>query len=75
MMCSPRCRLPDDFTEFVFLMEPGYEARSGDEWDVTTGWRRWLSGFKRPGITSWIKRNMRRRGRRYGKKLVRMDVE
>ena len=38
-------------------------TRRGDEWDVTTSWRRVIGRFARAGVTSGIKRRMRRRER------------
>lgn len=38
-----------------------------DEWDVTTRWRNLLCYMQRAGVTSKIKRRMRRRERHAGK--------
>lgn len=36
---------------------------NGDEYDVTTGWRYAVKGYEKAGVTSRIKRGMRRRER------------
>lgn len=46
---------------------PREPARSGAEQDVVTNWRRLYTWTKRPGSTSWTKRQIRRRERRQSK--------
>ena len=38
-------------------------TRNGDEFDVTTGWRRLICRYRRSGVVARIKRAMRRRER------------
>jgi len=47
------------------------KAINGDEQDVTTGWRRLLTRYQRPGATSKVKRGIRRRERREGRQEAR----
>ena len=47
--------------------EPRAPAKSGDEQDVVTSWRRYYVWTKRPGATSRVKRAIRRRERRAAK--------
>lgn len=42
-------------------------AKSAAEQDVVTAWRKMYCYTQRPGVTSWIKRAIRRRERRMGK--------
>lgn len=49
----------------------GDSAQSGHEVDCVTGWRRVLTSFGRAGVTSWIKRAMRRRSRRGAREEIR----
>lgn len=42
-----------------------------DEYDVVTGWRRLLCYTQRPGVTSGIKRRLRRRERHEAAQAVR----
>jgi len=51
-------------------MGPRLPARSGEEFDAITGWRHALAYFRRPGVTSSIKRGMRHRERVAGRKVV-----
>ena len=55
-------------------MTPGYEARSGDEYDVVTDWRKLICCLSRPGVCSATKRRMRRRGRRYARNAIREQL-
>jgi len=43
------------------------KLKTGDEWDVVTGWRKVLCWTQRAGACSRVKRRMRRRLRREGK--------
>ena len=47
--------------------EPRMPAKSGDEQDVVTGWRKYYTWTQRPGATSKTKRAIRRRERRAAK--------
>jgi hypothetical protein len=49
----------------------GRKAVKADEQDVVTGWRRYICYMDRAGVTSRIKRRMRRRERREGKMEAR----
>lgn len=42
-----------------------------DEWDVVTNWRRYICYMQRAGVTSAIKRRMRRRERHDAKSEIR----
>lgn len=46
-------------------------TKTAAEVDVTTGWRRLMCYTQRAGVTSGIKRQMRRRERREGKQEAR----
>ena len=46
------------------MMGSRLPTRSGDECDVITRWRRLVKLYSRAGVTSQIKRSMRRRERR-----------
>ncbi len=48
-------------------------ARRADEHDVVTGWRRVLSSMKRSGVTSGIKRRMRRHERHVAREQIRRE--
>jgi hypothetical protein len=39
------------------------KLKTGDEWDVVTGWRKYLCWTKRPGACKKVKRRIRRRDR------------
>jgi len=56
-------------------VEPGYEARSGDEFDATTRWRHVCARMQRPRVRARIKRQMRRRGRRWWKRGRALDEQ
>ncbi len=56
-------------------MTLGYQTRSGEEYDVTTRWRRLFRYTRRPGVCAGIKRGMRRRGRRYATQLIREQTK
>lgn len=46
-------------------------SKSGDEYDVHTGWRKVYVWTQRPGATSKVKRRTRRRERREAKAAIR----
>ena len=49
---------------------------TGDEQDVHTRWRHWLTSYGRPGAASAVKRRTRRRERREAREEIRaLDVE
>jgi hypothetical protein len=50
-------------------------ASKFDEYDTITGWRRYLCYMKRAGVTSAIKRRMRRRERHVARRRIRRDEE
>lgn len=54
-------------------MNAGRRAICGDEQDVITGWRKKLCYCARPGVTSSIKRKMRRRERQEAKREIRNE--
>ena len=56
------------------MMGPRLPARTGDEHDAITGWRRVAKRMGRAGVTSRIKRGMRRRERRAGRLAVDPDT-
>jgi len=43
------------------------QSKTAAEVDTVTSWRRYLTYLQRPGVTSGIKRQMRRRERREGR--------
>jgi hypothetical protein len=43
------------------------QTKSADEWDIVSGWRHVLCYTQRAGVTSSIKRRMRRRERHEAK--------
>lgn len=45
-------------------------ARSGNEFDVTTGWRRYVCSLQRAGVCAKTKRRIRRRSRRTIKRTI-----
>lgn len=45
-------------------------AKQSDEYDVVTGWRKYLCYCQRPGVTSAIKKRMRRRERHEAKRSL-----
>ena len=47
------------------------KLKTGDEWDVVTGWRKYLCWTQRPGACHKVKRRLRRRLRREGKMEIR----
>lgn len=49
------------------------KMKSGDEYDVFTGWRRYYKWTQRPGATSKVKRGARRRERREAKTEIRRE--
>ena len=50
-------------------------AVKADEYDVVTGWRRYLCYMKRAGVVSAIKRRMRRRERHDANRETRRAVD
>ena len=56
------------------MMGQRLSTRSGDEFDAITRWRHALIRFRRPGVTSQIKRGMRRRERRHGRQVVESEL-
>ena len=48
--------------------------KTGDEWDVVTGWRKVLCWCQRAGATSKVKRRMRRRIRHEAAKQIEEQV-
>lgn len=46
---------------------------SAAEYDVVTGWRRYLCYLQRAGVTAGIKRQIRRRERREGRAEARKE--
>lgn len=46
------------------------KMKSGDEYDALTKWRRYYAYLTRAGVVSSIKRKVRRRERREGKRDV-----
>lgn len=50
-------------------------AVRADEQDVVTGWRRYLCYMQRAGVTSGIKRRMRRRERHDARRGLGKDGE
>ena len=53
---------------------PRSPALNGDEQDVLTAWRKLYCWTKRPGATSAVKRQIRRRERRQAKAECRPEV-
>lgn len=49
-------------------------TKNAAEHDVTTGWRHVLCYMSRPGVTSSIKRGMRRRERHNAKLALKNEV-
>ena len=49
-------------------------ARSGEEVDCVTGWRRVFTSFRRPGRCASIKRTIRRRGRRMSHQIEQAEL-
>lgn len=54
---------------------PKRKTVKADEWDVVTGWRRWLCYMQRAGVTAGIKRRMRRRERHDHKRELKRGKE
>lgn len=50
-------------------------ARTNDEWDLVTGWRRVLVCMDRPGLAKRIKRRMNRRHRRRVRQQIKGGAE
>ncbi len=51
------------------------KAKKPDEQDVVTGWRQLLRYMQRAGVTSGIKRRMRKRERHHGKRRLRTEID
>lgn len=49
------------------------QTKTGAEDDVVTGWRKLLCYLQRPGVTSGIKRQMRRRERHEARTAARWE--
>jgi hypothetical protein len=49
------------------------KLKNGDEWDVVSSWRHFYCYLDRPGVTSNIKRQIRRRDRHNAKDQIRKE--
>ena len=52
------------------MMGHRQKLKGGDEWDVTTPWRKVMCYLARPGATKRIKMKMNRRARRDAKRAL-----
>lgn len=50
------------------------KLKSGDEWDVVSGWRKLMCYTLRPGVCKSIKQKMNRRARREAKADIRQKI-